>query len=531
MIGSYPVHPADAIAASASSECGTNVPPSRLANVPHHATGNSTARLTAGRLPRPGLSLLDGRVRLGRIRKGLNMCTHVRWRKVLAVAALVCLVAPGAIARPTVQSTGPTRIKIAAGMVSAEDTRAGLLGVWEPDADLGPGLPAGSNHTIYLADGLYINPFRNVALIGFWSATADVLTSTPFDIRQLATGAPAPELKEVFKQITWDQPTVTGIAWLSPDRFQDKSRQEAVRRAQPVHDVTAVHRAAVVDLLSGSWIKPGGATIVFERDGMFREQAVKGTYDFDAVTGLLQLANSEVDAASLAARIFQLGKRAPSRLHWTSRDSVIVDGEQWTRQSRAPAPPVPPSTAQTPPAGQSPCSTCATGRRGFLGVNTPTSGAPIVSVVADSPAWSLGLRPGDLIVGLDGVAVQSGAAFRADLASRKPGDRVELTVSREGARSNLVATLAAGPNGASSLGVGLPNAGAVVVQVRAGSPAERAGLQVGDWIEAVNGRTIQDGDDLVRTIQAIAPGTDAVLTVVRDGTRFEPRVTIAELPQ
>jgi membrane-associated protease RseP (regulator of RpoE activity) len=215
-------------------------------------------------------------------------------------------------------------------MVSAEDTRVGLQGVWEPDADLGPGLPAGSNHRIYLADGLYINPFRNVALIGFWSATADVLTMTPFDIRQLATGARAPELKNVFELIAWDKPATTQITWLTPDRFQETSRPEAQRRAQPVHVVTA--------------------------------------------------------------------------------------------------------------------------------------------------------------------------------------------------------TLATGSNGAGSLGVGLAPVGAVVTQVQAGSPAERAGLQIGDWIEAVNGSNIQDGADLVKTMQALAPGSDAVLTVVRNGERIEQRVTIGALP-
>ena len=235
------------------------------------------------------------------------MCTHVRWRTGIAAVAF-CLAAPCALAQPTVQSTGPTRIKIAAGLVSADDTRAGLLGVWEPDADLG--LPAGSNHTIYLADGLYINPFRDVALIGFWSATADSLTLTPIDIRQLATGIPAPELKDVFTQIAWGKPTITQITWLTPDRFQEKPGQEPRRRAKAVHDVTTVHRAAVVDLLQGSWIKPGGATVVFEPDGTFREQVstgpnadeARGTYDFDAVAGSLRRTNAAADAASRAAR-------------------------------------------------------------------------------------------------------------------------------------------------------------------------------------------------------------------------------------
>ena len=262
----------------------------------------------------------------------------------------------------------------------------------------------------------------------------------------------------------------------------------------------------------------GWGTVVFAPDGTFREQGSSGTYEFDAVAGLLRRSNTDVDAVSLAARMSQMGSRAPSRIRWTSRDSVTIDGEQWTRQSKVPVAPAPPSTGQT-------------GGRGWLGVGTRASGAAIVSIAANSPAANLGLRAGDVILGLDGMAVQSGAALRSALATRKPGDRVELTMSREGAKSNLIVTLATGPNGAGSLGVGLALAGAVVVQVQAGSPAERAGLRVGDRIEAVNDRTIQDGDDLIRMMQVLAPGTDAVLTVVRNDTRFEQRVTIGKLPQ
>ena len=118
------------------------------------------------------------------------MRTRLSSRDVVAAAALICLAADGMFALAIAQGTGPTRIKIAAGTVSADDTRAGLVGVWTPDDDRV--LPADANHVIYLADGLYLNPFHKVALIGFWSATADTLTMAPFDVRQLATCNPAP---------------------------------------------------------------------------------------------------------------------------------------------------------------------------------------------------------------------------------------------------------------------------------------------------------------------------------------------------
>src|SRR5258708_40014884 len=43
----------------------------------------------------------------------------------------------------------------------------------------------------------------------------------------------------------------------------------------------------------------------------------------------------------------------------------------------------------------------------------------------------------------------------------------------------------------------------VVIAVRPGLPAEKAGLQTGDTITGVNGRAVKSGDDLVNIISAV----------------------------
>jgi serine protease Do len=59
--------------------------------------------------------------------------------------------------------------------------------------------------------------------------------------------------------------------------------------------------------------------------------------------------------------------------------------------------------------------------------------------------------------------------------------------------------------------------GALVVDVLAHEPAEKAGLRRWDVITGVSGRAIASGDDLVRTVSALPPGSDVQLQVVRDG--------------
>ena len=70
--------------------------------------------------------------------------------------------------------------------------------------------------------------------------------------------------------------------------------------------------------------------------------------------------------------------------------------------------------------------------------------------------------------------------------------------------------------------------GVTVSNVVAGSPAETAGLKVGDTITAVDGKDLKSGDELVADIAARKPGSKAKLTFVRNGKKQEAVVTIAD---
>ena len=82
---------------------------------------------------------------------------------------------------------------------------------------------------------------------------------------------------------------------------------------------------------------------------------------------------------------------------------------------------------------------------------------------------------------------------------------------------------------AESIGLGKP-AGAFVRSVEKDGPAEKAGLEAGDIITRVDGRTIERAGELPRIVGEIKPGTKSRLTVFRRGQSRELTVTVAEFP-
>mgnify|MGYP003295974256 CR=1 FL=1 len=81
-------------------------------------------------------------------------------------------------------------------------------------------------------------------------------------------------------------------------------------------------------------------------------------------------------------------------------------------------------------------------------------------------------------------------------------------------------------------GLGLPDTrGALVANVAPGSAAEKAGLEPGDVIRSFNGATINDSSELPPLVGALAPGSRARLTVLRDGKPREFDLTLTQLDE
>ena len=106
-----------------------------------------------------------------------------------------------------------------------------------------------------------------------------------------------------------------------------------------------------------------------------------------------------------------------------------------------------------------PAETPGNGRRGWLGValqpiTVPepmrnmvgqASGRMVVSLAPSGPAELAGLRPGDILLSLDGHSVSGAHALRTLLGSERIGRQVEIRVMRDGKMATHHLTVAPQP--------------------------------------------------------------------------------------
>ena len=73
--------------------------------------------------------------------------------------------------------------------------------------------------------------------------------------------------------------------------------------------------------------------------------------------------------------------------------------------------------------------------------------------------------------------------------------------------------------------------GIVVVEVVEDSPAEKAGLKIGDVIKQVNGEKVTEASQLQQLVQDTPVGEELPVTVVRDGKKLDIALEVGALPQ
>lgn len=224
-----------------------------------------------------------------------------------------------------------------------------------------------------------------------------------------------------------------------------------------------------------------------------------------------------------------------------------------------------------------------------MNLDASQRGALVIEVTADGPASKAGLIGssktttiddqeatvgGDVIVAADGTPIKEMDDLISYLANQTTvGQKMKLTILRDGKEMSVEVTLAARPTTstvsqnepstvsgniwlgvsvqpltpdiATEMGLEQNQAGLLVEQVEAGSPADEAGLQGsfvpviingkrvligGDVITAVDGKDITSTDELRSIVQNSSAGQEITLSILREGKKMDLKVTLAEKP-
>ena len=177
--------------------------------------------------------------------------------------------------------------------------------------------------------------------------------------------------------------------------------------------------------------------------------------------------------------------------------------------------------------------------RGWLGIGvqelTPAlqaefgiadgQGVVVAMVVESGPAHRAGIKEGDVIRSIGGKPVKSPQELIALVAQRAVGEKVTLSIVRDGQEKNIEVTIGtrteSGEGREAGLGLileevtpqlalrfnlGAPSRGLLVARVQPGGAAARAGMRRGDIILDVNRRPVSRLADWEVLVKDVKPG-------------------------
>jgi serine protease Do len=168
-----------------------------------------------------------------------------------------------------------------------------------------------------------------------------------------------------------------------------------------------------------------------------------------------------------------------------------------------------------------------------FGLDRPR-GALVSSVEKGAPAEKAGLKPGDVLLSVNGKPIERSAEVPPLVAAVKPGSKASFEVWREGAKRTVEVTVgelepeqavSAGRDASEAdtgrLGLAVrPSEEGLVVENATGAAA-RAGIRAGDVVTAVNGKPVKSTEEL-RAAAENAKGTVALLVRRGEASLFVP---------
>jgi len=153
-------------------------------------------------------------------------------------------------------------------------------------------------------------------------------------------------------------------------------------------------------------------------------------------------------------------------------------------------------------------------------INPGNSGGPLVNMAGEVIGINTAILTDTNAYAGVGFALPSNTIVQVYNQLIGPDHRV--------ARGSIGVEFAQQENPAIARVYGAGNGGVTISSVVAGSPADQAGLKVGDTIISSDGKAIKTGDDLVSDIAARKPGSKVDVGFLRNGKKQDTTVTVAD---
>jgi photosystem II stability/assembly factor-like uncharacterized protein/uncharacterized FlaG/YvyC family protein len=168
---------------------------------------------------------------------------------------------------------------------------------------------------------------------------------------------------------------------------------------------------------------------------------------------------------------------------------------------------------------------------GIQGEDAADGGAMITQVVADTPAEKAGLKANDIVIAAADVEVKDYFDLTESLRGKKKDDKLKLKVRRDKETLDLEASLdnpRIGPQGPGSERFAIGQIlGATVQEIEGGlrmvrlvggeeSPAQKAGMEEGDVIKAIDSKEVETAEKLLEGLRGKKPDDKVALAIERE---------------